>query len=481
MFTYTLLQNMIISKMKTEDWNSMKRATTGSTIGTTFAQFGSSSVVGRLLLSVVFLFVLASVSFSSEPVPAKKQEKPIALIGGTIHTVTNGTIENGTIVFDNGKITQVGKNVVIPAGAEKIDVTGKHVYPGLINAASTAGLQEIESIRATVDTRETGSINPNVRTEIAVNPESEIIPTIRANGITLSHLIPSGGLIAGRTSVIMMDGWTNEEMTLYAPAGMYVNWPSMSVSRSPYVRLSEEEQTKNILKNLSDLRSAFDDARAYLQAKKSDPSNHPTDVRWEAMAGVFAKEIPLIVKADDIRQIRSAVLFAKEHDIRLIIHGGRDAWTVTSLLKENNVPVIVGPIFDLPAKRWDGYDSPFTPPKKLYDAGIPFAISGEGLETMGERSLGFQAATAAAYGLPREEALRSVTISAARILGIEQSAGSLELGKDATIIVTTGDPLEILTNVEMEYIQGKKTDLRSRHTQLWKKYEEKYRQLGIIR
>lgn len=438
-----------------------------------------------VLLRMTFVLLLSIINYSlliaSEPIPARKQDHPIALVGGTIHPVSSAVIENGTILFENGKITNIGKNIDLPPNTERINVEGKHVYPGLINSASQVGLLEIEAVRATLDYRETGRINPNVRTDIAVNPESELIPTTRANGVTTVHVVPDGELIAGRSSIMMLDGWTNEEMTLKTPAGLYVNWPSMTISRSPFIQQSEEEQKKRIEKAINDLRTAFADARAYLKAKKADPAKHKSDVRWEAMAPLFDKTIPLIVFANEVKQIQAAVQFAKDENVRLIIHGGRDAWRVTELLKENNVAVIVGPIHDLPSRRWEDFDSPFTLPLKLHQAGILFAISGEGNSAMNERNMAYQAATAAAYGLPKEEALKSITLNAAKLLGIDSRVGSLTAGNDATLIVTTGDPLEIMTNVEMEFIQGKKVDIRSRHTQLWKKYEEKYRQLGIVK
>jgi len=439
----------------------------------------------RLVLRITFLLFFSiinySLSIASEPIPAKKQDHPIALVGGTIHPVSGSVIEQGMILFEHGKITNIGKNINLPPNTERIDVTGKHIYPGFINTVSQIGLQEIEAVRATLDFRETGRINPNVRTDIAVNPESELIPTTRANGVTIVHVVPYGELIAGRSSVMMLDGWTNEEMTLKTPAGLYVYWPSMTVSRSPIVQQSEEEQKKRIDKALNELRSAFADARAYVKAKNAEPTKHKSDVRWEAMSPLFDKKIPFIVAANDMKQIQSAVQFAKDENVRLIIHGGRDAWRVTELLKENNVAVIVGPIHDLPNRRWEDFDNPFTLPLKLYQAGILFSIAGDGGGAMYERNLAYQAATAAAYGLPKDEALKSITLNAAKLLGIDSQVGSLEVGKDATLIVTTGDPLEIMSNVEMEFIQGKKIDLRSRHTQLWKKYEEKYRQLGIVK
>ncbi len=432
----------------------------------------------RMTIILAVLFTIAS---ASTPVPAKKQERPIALVGGTIHTVTGGVIANGTILFEKGKITALGTSVSVPEDAERIDMTGKHIYPGIINPASNIGLNEIEAVRATLDMNETGRINPNVRAEVSVNPESELIPTTRANGVTVSHVMPTGSLIAGRTAAMMMDGWTVEEMTLKAPVGLYVSWPNLRVNRSPFNRQSEEEQRKSIENNLQELRNAFDDARAYLKAKKADGTKHQTDLRWEAFAPLFEKKMALIAGANEMAQIQSAVQFAKDQNVNLIIHGGRDSWKVTDLLKQNNVSVIVEPVHDLPNRRWEDYDVPFTVPAKLFKAGVMFAISGGGNSTMGDRNIGFQAATASSYGLPKEEALKSVTINAAKVLGIDAMVGSLETGKDATLIVTTGDPLEVMSAVEMEFIQGKKVDLRSRHTELWKKYQEKYRQLGIIK
>ncbi len=426
---------------------------------------------------IIVVAALVSMAAASTPVPAKKQERPIALVGGTIHTVTGAVIENGTILFDKGTITAIGTSVSIPANAQQIDIKGKHVYPGLINPASNIGLNEIEAARATLDMNETGRINPNVRADVAVNPESELIPTTRANGITVSHVMPTGSLIAGKTAAMMMDGWTVDEMTLKAPVGLYVDWPNLRVNRSPFVRQSEEDQKKAIEANLQELRTAFDDARAYMKAKKADGEKHPTDLRWEAFAPMFEKKMALIAGANEVSQIESAVQFAKEQNVNLIIHGGRDSWKVAELLRQNNVSVIIEPVHDLPNRRWEEYDIPFTVPARLYQAGVLFAISGGGNSTMADRNIGFQAGTAASYGLPKDEALRSITINAAKILGIDARVGSLETGKDATLIVTTGDPLEIMSSVEMEFIQGKNVDLRSRHTELWKKYQEKYKQL----
>ncbi len=437
-----------------------------------------------ILIVYCLLFTVHCSLVASDPIPAKKQDHPIALVGGTIHPITGADIYNGTILFEKGKITAIGSNVAIPRGAERIDVTGKHVYPGIINANSTLGLTEIEAVRATNDYAEVGDINPNVRSEIAVNPESELLPTARANGVLVANVMPQGGLIPGRSSAIMMDGWTQEDVVLKAPIGLVVNWPWMRISRSPWAGKSEEEQKKERDKRLKLLRDAFDDARAYMAAKNAEMSKgipyHATDVRWEAMIPVLERKIPVLVNANELEQIEAAVQWAKDENVRLVIVSGRDSWRVTELLKSNNVSVIVGPTLDVPSRNWEPYDAAFTVAVKLFNAGVQFAISGEG-EAMAERNTAYHAAMAASYGLPKDEALKAVTIYAARILGVDNEVGSLESGKDATLIVTSGDPLEIESNVQMEFIQGKKIDLRSRHTILFDKYREKYRQLGIIK
>ncbi|MBI5474638.1 MAG: amidohydrolase family protein [Ignavibacteriae bacterium] len=422
------------------------------------------------------LLACAHSAIASNQIPAKPQEKPIAIVNATIHTVSGPTIEKGMIIFDKGKIIAVGTNAAVPSGAEVIDATGKHVYPGLMSADTYIGLTEIGAVRASNDRIETGRINPNVRAEVAVNPESELIPVARANGITTMVTAPDGGLIAGTSAVMMLDGWTWEEMTLKAPAALVVAWPFMSVQQSSLKSI--EDQKKEREKQLNELANAFRDARAYMIAKMAEEQKgipyHKIDKRWEAMIPVLQRKTPVVVSAFDMQQIEAAVAWSVQENVRLIIHGGYDAWRVADLLKKYNIPVLAGGIHRLPYRRFDRYDEPFVLPKKLLDAGIRFAIvSGE--EAAHERNLPYQAAQAAAYGLPKDEALKAITLYPARIFGVDDRIGSLEVGKDATLIITTGDPLEIVCNVEMEFIQGRKIDLSSKHTQLYEKYREKYR------
>jgi imidazolonepropionase-like amidohydrolase len=409
-------------------------------------------------------------------IPGKPQEHPIVLRGGTVHTVSGEVIPSGMVLFDKGKIVAIGSSVSLPPDAEVIDVAGKHVYPGLIDANSALGLTEIGSVRATVDVAETGPINPNARAEVAVNPESELIPVSRANGITVAVSMPQGGVISGTSAAIELDGWTWVDMTMKAPLGLVVNWPQLTINRAWWEQRSEEDQKKEREKGLEDLKNAFRDARAYMQAKKAGSRGLQTDLRWEAMIPALEGKIPVMVNAEEIQQIQSAVAWAKRENLKIVLVGGYDAWRVASLLKEGDVPVIVNPIHRTPWREWDAYDEPFSLPAKLYAAGVRFCIAGDG-DASNERNVPYHAATAAAYGLPKEEALKAITLNAAKILGLQDRLGSIEPGKDATLIVTTGDPLEITSNVEMEFIRGKKIPLTSRHTRLYEKYREKYQRL----
>jgi imidazolonepropionase-like amidohydrolase len=437
-----------------------------------------SNMKTKAIIAVLTLAAI-SIAIASEQIPAPKQKRPIALVGGTLHTVSGAVISNGTILFDQGKIVALGTNVAIPANAEQIDVRGKHIYPGLIDASSNMGLTEIGSVRGTLDINETGAVNPNARAEVAVHPESELIPVARSAGITITGTSPSGGLIAGTSAAIMLDGWTWETMTLKAPLGLIVDWPTMVYTPSRFSRQTEEEWKRARDRQLKSLRDVFADARAYMIAKQAEQQKgipyHDTDLRWEAMIPVLNQSIPVFVSANELSQIQAAITWAGQEQVKLVIVGGRDAWRVTAQLKAKDIPVIVTPIHTV-SRRWEDYDVAFTLPAKLHAGGIRFCITG-GSGASNSRNTPHHAATAAAYGLPKEEALKSITLSAAQILGIGESVGSLEVGKDATLIVTNGDPLELSTNVERVYIQGKTIDLRDKHKRLYSKYQQKYRQL----
>lgn len=370
---------------------------------------------------------------------------------------------DATIVFDKGRITAIGTDVDIPKNAETVDLNGQHVYPGLIEAMSQIGLREISAVRATRDNAESGSINPNVKAHIAFNPDSEVIPVTRANGILIAGTAPSGGRVSGYASVMQLDGWTYEQMTVKPNVAMVVSWPRPAANgESPGIK---------------ELRKLIEDARAYKAARETKSSSQRFDIRLEALLPVLAGDVPMLAKASQQREIQAAVAFAAEQDLKLIVFGGHDADKCADLLKKHDVPVIIDSVLRKPLRRHEPYDAAYTLPNRLAKAGVKFCISGYGREeTWNARNLPYHAAMAAAHGLSYADALRSVTLYPAEILGIADRVGSLEVGKDATLIITSGDPLEVETAVTKAYVRGRKVQLSSRHTRLNKKYEQKYKQ-----
>jgi len=389
-------------------------------------------------------------------VPGPEARGPVAIVGATLHPVAGPAIDNGTLVFERGRIVALGATVEVPAGAERIDGRGKQVYPGFLQFGGQLGLVEINSIRATQDAVESGEFNPNVRAQVAVNPDSELIPVTRANGVLLALTMPSGGIVSGTSAVLQLDGWTWEQMTLRAPAALHVQWPPGGVER---------------------LEQMFDEARRYQRAREAGTLEEGADLRWEAMLPVLRGELPMVVATDSRVQIQSAVAFADRHRLRLVIFGGYDAVECASLLRDRDIPVVVPAVFRLPRRRSDPFDAAYTLPDRLRQAGVRYCIAGgDRFDASNLRNLPYHAATAVAYGLPRDEAIRAITLYPAQILGIADRVGSLEPGKDATLFVVEGDPLEAESQIASAFIQGRRVDLDNRHTRLWRKYQEKYRQ-----
>ncbi|MCH7575204.1 MAG: amidohydrolase family protein [Candidatus Marinimicrobia bacterium] len=433
----------------------------------------------QLILITIFL-TLAMMSLSgSDQVPAAKQDHPIVLMGGVIHTVSGDIISGGEILFINGKITEVGATVSRPANVEVIDISGKTVYPGFILAESTLGLTEIGAVRATNDYREVGSINPNVRAKIAYNPDSEHIPVVRTNGIALAQVVPTGGLLSGTSAVMMLDGWTWEDTEMPGGGGVWMSWPNMVVRerRSGQRRPAEDDPKKAIREALENLDKTFDEAEAYHKAIKSGTGNQKTDLRLAGLIPVIEKKLPLYIRASHVSQIKAAVNWVNRRGYRMVLVGARDSWMVTDLLKANNIPVIISTTHSLPSRRWQPYDEAYTLPATLADAGITFALAPGWHPQV--RNLPFEAGTAVGYGLDRDRAIRALTLDAATILGVGDKVGSLEPGKDATLIVVDGDPLEIRSAVVSLYIQGRHVDLNNHHRMMNEKYKQRYRQLGI--
>lgn len=397
-------------------------------------------------------------------IPAPPQARAVALVGGTIHTVSGDVIENGTLVFDNGVIIGLGPAAAIPDGAERVDITGRHVYPGLIHAHSQMGLYEIGAVDMTVDLNELGPFNPNARARVAFNPESRHIGVARSNGVLVTVSAPAGGIIAGLSAAMMMEGWTWEGMTLRAETGLIIQWPSPS-QEGPY-----DEATRS-------LRAFFADARAYRDARQAAPTRHPEDARLEAMIPALERTIPVVVQASELRQIQDAIAWADEERVRIVLLGGHDAGYVADLLARRQIPVIVTTVLDAPSRAWEPYDTRYSLPARLHQAGVPFAIAGAASAPYANR-LPYEAGAATAFGLPPAEALRAVTLYPARILGLDDRIGSLEIGKDATLMVTSGDPLQYQTAIEQAYIHGRRLDMADAHRRFFEKYSERIRQEG---
>jgi imidazolonepropionase-like amidohydrolase len=402
--------------------------------------------------------------------PAPPQQHPIVVTGGTIHTITGDVITGGMLLFDKGKIVSVGRDLDTPPGTEVFDASGKHIYPGLILSRSTLGITEIGRISVSTDIAELGDINPNIRAQVAFHPTSDHLSVAAANGITTTVVTPAGSLIAGMPAAMATDGWTWEEMTIREGIAMVINWPSMN-------------NKENYETATAQIRDAFEKARRYKHAREAvaqgeSSRHHPFDIRWEALMPVLRGNMPVHITVNDIRQIQAAIAWAEKEGLNTVLVGGRDIGLAADQLAEKNIPVILTGVISGPAHQWEGYDEGYTTPLKLYEAGVDFSISGD-LGASGAYRLPHHAAAAAAFGLPEDEALKAITINAARILGIDDILGSIEPGKDATIMITNGSPLEISTQIEQVFIQGRKIDMTDRHLQLYKRYKEKHRQKEI--
>ena len=447
------------------------------------------------LLSLPALALAGLVSLNAQATPntpPAAQSKPILITGATLHTVSGATIANGRMLLEGGRITAIGAATAIPDNAMAIVIAmpGKHIYPGLIAANTALGLVEVEAVRATIDTAETGAVNPNSRALVAVNADSELIPVARANGVLAALSVPRASpiaLIVGTSALLQLDGWTWEEMGLVPEVGLHVTLPSMRLNAALYPNLAParlEDMQRMVNQRLRVLEDALEAARAYANTRTAEPKT-PIDSRWESMRPVFAadKQRPVFVAANELPQIRYAIGLAERMGLKLVIVGGLDAALIAEMLRERQIPVIIAGVHRLPMRRGDDTNAPFRLAARLSEAGVRFCIarSGSEFDAATERSLPFEAATAVAHGLPAEEALRAVTLYPAQILGVADRLGSLETGKLASFFVTDGDPLDIRTHVERVFIQGRELELSDRQTKLNQKYEQKYLQLNATK
>ncbi|MEP6703213.1 MAG: amidohydrolase family protein [Acidobacteriota bacterium] len=444
-------------------------------------------IMSVCLLSFAFLlFTFYFPAFGqSDGSQQNKTGRPgtFAITNARIVTVSGGVIENGTVVIQNGRIAAVGTGVDIPANAETIDGKGLSVYPGMIDAGTNLGLAEIgQGANATIDVAETGTMNANAKAILAVNPHSSHVNVTRVNGITTVQTAPTGGLIAGQSAVIDLNGSTQAEMALLPTAGLVINFPRISAfggfnpgAGSQIVDFNEARKRRDT--QIEEMKKIFKNAENYGRAKdaygkdKSLP-NPPTDLRLEALVPYVRGERPILFSVERERDIRAVTTFVAEMKVKGIIVGGQEAWKASEELKRNDIAVIYTNIYNLPVRDDDEYDYLFEAPAKMQRAGVKFAIStGDGGAEV--RDLPYQAGIAGAFGLSKEDALKSVTLYPAQILGIADRLGSIDVGKIANIVVTDGDLLEPRTNIKYLFIGGRLLPLTSRHTELFDSFKDR--------
>ena len=430
--------------------------------------------------------MIFSTIYGNNQIPGTDQKRPILLRGGTLHTVTGDVLEEHDLLFAEGKIITIDEQIQPSPETDVLDIYGKHVIPGFIAGYTRIGLTEISAVKQTNDHSETGEINPNVRANVAYNPDSDLIPVTRSNGVLVINSAPSSGRIPGQSSVMMMDGWTWEDATLKHPTALNVNWPSMRFDFRRNAKKKEKEQREEYNKSLREMDLLVRNVRAYHHRKnaKERKAEHKqkTDLRLESMIPFIVFKNPIHIKANDVRQIEAAVKWSNKHDLNIVIVGGRDAWMITEILVENNIPIIILGVQTTPRRRFEPIHTPYKIPSMLQKAGVHFCISLDpGYPMDGHvRTLPDEAMRAASWGLTKDQALRAITLSAAEILGVDDYVGSLDLGKDATFFISDNEPLNQYNHPIKAYIKGREIDLSDRQKNLWKKYKEKYRQLGKL-
>ena len=431
------------------------------------------------------LFILSSL-FGNNQIPGTEQKRPILLRGGILHTVSGDILEGFDMLFAEGRIITIDEQIQASPETDILEIYGKHVVPGYIAGYTRIGLTEISAVKQTNDHSEIGEINPNVRANVAYNPDSDLISVTRSNGILVVNSTPASGRISGQSSVMALDGWTWEDATIKHPSGLNINWPNMYVDYSKKTKKNDKAQIDLYNEKIRELNQLVRNVRAYHQRRnareRKAEHKQQTDLRLESMIPFVIEKEPIHIRANDIRQIEAAVNWAREHDLNIVIVGGRDAWINPELLVEYNIPVILLGVQVTPRRRFEPIHLPYKIPHLLQESGVHFCISLDpGYPMDGHvRTLPDEAMRAVTWGLSKNQALRSITLSAAEILGVDNRLGSLEPGKDATFFIANEEPLTQTTNPIKAFIQGREIDLSDRQKILWEKYKEKYRRLGRI-
>ncbi len=432
----------------------------------------------KLIISLTALVALHLTTQAQDDVyPAKEYKGRLYIKNGTVHVGNGQVLENATIAVDNGKIIQIGQNIPIPADDVKVfDAQGKQVYPGLILPVTDLGLKEIANgVRGSNDYEELGDLNPNIRAITAYNTDSKIIGTLRSNGILLAGVTPQGGMISGSSSVVQLDAWNWEDAAYKMDGAIHINLPSFINRPNRFafflgLRPESSDATKQALEKIETIKQFFRDAKAYA----AESSHKTVNLKFESVKGLFDKKQKLFIHADQTKQLLVAIDFVKEFGFDVVIVGGSESFQIADLLKQNNIAVILNDEHALPSTEDDDVDQPFKTPAQLQQAGVLFALNDTHDESR-YRNLPFNAGTAAAYGLTKEQALQAITLNAAKILGVDDKTGSLEVGKDANILISDGDILDMNSSIITKaFIQGRDVSLDNKQKQLYERYKYKY-------
>ncbi|MDX1625212.1 MAG: amidohydrolase family protein [Wenzhouxiangellaceae bacterium] len=422
----------------------------------------------------LILLIAAAVALAvPAPLPAQDETPVRAFVGATLHPVDGPAVENGTMLVRGERIVALGADVEVPADAEVVDLSGLHVFPGFVHPRSSLGLTEISSVAGTVDTAEMGSINAAIDVRVAFNHDSMLLPVNVAGGILTTHSVPSGGLIRGHSAVMRMEGWSWEDMVLVPRAGMHIVFPAAAADDDDNEDLAKIEDALDAARHWHTARAAAEAGVAPAPARNA---------QLEALGPLLDGEVPLFLYAEKETTIRAAMAWADEQEFdRLVIVGGPDLQYVAEDLAAAGVQAILDGVYVMPTRRWDAYDQNFVAAARLHEAGVKFAIGdgGGGFGASNARNLPFHAGSAAAFGLPKDAALKSVTLWPAEILGLGEELGSLADGKRATFFAATGDPLEPMTKIRRVWIDGKEYDLsRNRHRELYERYRDHIAETG---
>ncbi len=426
-------------------------------------------------LFICFICVICVLNISAQsdvPAPAAKQTQSVFLTHATVHMGNGNVLNDATVAFENGKIIFVGEGATFKTDAtmsKVIDCTGKHVYPGIIAPNTKLGLTEIEAVRATNDYSEVGGFSPNVRAVISYNTDSRVTPTIRSNGVLYAQVVPQDGSISGTSAVVQLDAW-NWEDALVKEDGIWLNWPSMQSGGGWWAEPSASKENKDYDKQVTAIKDYFREAKAYHEAGMHSKAN----LRFEAMRGLFTQALKLFVNAGRVKEMQHAIAFAEEFGVSLVMSGGRESYLIADVLAQKNIPVILDNPHSLPAYADEDIRQPYKTPAQLQQAGVLFCLSIPG-GFWQERNLAFEAGTAVAYGLTKEEALAAITSNTAKILGLSNTLGTIENGKAATLIISSGDVLDMRTsNIEYAFIDGRSIDLNNKQKELSNKFMKKY-------